>query len=122
MPNVGPINQVFGEAFRRKSPGDTEIQTADLFDLSYVAAAITVGVTEVAARVGGSNLANRKLLVITNLNAGNIFFGPTGVVGSTSTAARLVRDQFRAVSLGPGVTLFLIRSGGSGIVYVEEFA
>ncbi len=123
MSNVGPLNDVLTQAFKRLGPGNTEIQIVDFFDRSYVSGTQSVNAAgETAARVGGSNLANRKLLVIHNLSSGNIFFGATGFTASTSTAAHLQKNNMLILSMGPNLTVFLRRSTGTGTVYIEEFA
>ena len=88
---------------------------------TYVNTVLTVdSVTAQPARVGGSNLTNRKLLVITNRTTGYVHIGDSSV--STANSIRIIQDQQFAISVGPLVTMYVIRDTGSGPVVIEEFA
>ncbi len=87
---------------------------------SYLTGNITATTTEVAARVGGANLANRRMLTIYNQSGANIFYGPTGV--TSANGVRMPNNTDRTFEVGPAVTVFVIRASGSGTVTIQEWA
>lgn len=93
--------------------------TTDVQDSGYTSGEVTVGTTEVEAKVGGSILAGRETLYLENKGSTTIFYGPTGL--STSSGARLDKKQF--VFLKPGTqSIFLIGDAASGTVLVQEMS
>lgn len=87
---------------------------------SYVGGTITCTTTQVECKVGGSPLSNRKMLYIENRTGTQIFYGPTGV--TTANGARLANNQAVFLSVGPAISVFVIKASGSGTVIVQEFA
>lgn len=87
---------------------------------SYIGGTVTCTNTQTECKVGVSNLANRKMLYIENQTGTQIFYGPTGV--TTGTGARLANNQAVFLSVGPAISVFVIKASGSGTVIVQEFA
>lgn len=94
--------------------------TGAAINTSYVSGTITVGTTETQAKVGGSNLTGRQLLIIENQTGAEIFHGPTGV--TTSTGQTIAARQQVVLPVGPSINVFLIKASGSGTVRVQELA
>lgn len=95
----------------------------DVFEVvnsDYVTGVVTVGTTEVEAKVGGSPLTDRKIISIYNDSNSTIYYGPTGV--TTTTGQPLLKKQTFSVVLGPDVSLFLIAGSAGNDVIVQEFS
>lgn len=84
---------------------------------SYVQADVTVGTSAVEAKVGGSRLANRKRLIITNKSNVTIYIGPSGV--TTTTGRPLLKDQQMFTDDGD-IGVYMIAGSSSNTVGVEE--
>ncbi|TXG77632.1 hypothetical protein E6Q11_02565 [Candidatus Dojkabacteria bacterium] len=94
--------------------------TGAAINTSYVSGTITVGTSEIEAKVGGSALTGRQLLSIENQTGADIFYGPTGV--TTSTGHTIAARQEIFLSVGPSIGVFLIKASGSGTVRIQEYA
>lgn len=108
-----------------RSTANGDLNTADILNNGGVQGSITIGTSAVAARVGGSNLANRKILIITN-NSGNlinsdIFWGFTNAV-TTATGTPLSRNAQIAIPAGPNTTIWLISASAGNNVRIIEGA
>lgn len=93
------------------------IKAADVLDVSYTSAAMSVSTSAVEAKVGGSRLANRKMLSITPTN-GTVYRGSSNAV-TTSTGTPIFKNQSVTISFTDNVAVWLI--AGSAIdVRIEE--
>lgn len=92
--------------------------TESVPDTAYVTQSITVTTSQVALPT--TALANRKLIIIENKSGANIFYGPTGV--TTTTGIRLPNNSVVSLAIGPSITMYALRSAGSGDVTVQEVA
>jgi hypothetical protein len=79
----------------------------------YVSGPVTVGVTEVEAKVGATRETQRQFVRIYNNSNSVIYFGPTGL--STSTGEPLQKHQSVEVAASD-LGVFLI----AGSVIVQE--
>lgn len=104
-----------------KSSANQELQTADISDNSGVQGALNVGTSAVAARVGGSNLANRKSLVVYNNSSNVIYWGYTNAV-SSSTGIPIQKGQLVEWRVGPNTTVYLIAGSATNDMRVTESA
>lgn len=95
-------------------------ELSDVVNEAYVTGTVTVGTTQVEAKVGGSPLAGREILVIHNSSNSTIYYGPTGV--TTSTGAPLFKDQVASVPIGVNLSVFLIAGSAGNVVRVQELA
>ena len=98
---------------------NSQLETADIVNTSISSGSITVGTTAVAARVGGSNLANRKQLIISPVTY-TIYMGASSSV-TTSTGIPIYPGQVVAFAYSANVTPYLI-SASSGTVNIFEGA
>ena len=92
----------------------------DVVDTSYVATSITVSTTQSQAKVGGSNLANRQMLVIVNNGPRTIYVGPTGVTTATGIPVR--RRELVMVSTGENIDVYLITANGTADAVIQEWS
>ena len=84
----------------------------------YVSGTISVGTTQVEAKVGGSRLEERKVVRVYNDSNNTIYFGPSGV--TTSTGEPLTKNNWVELDLGPDVGLFLIASSSLTGIIIQE--
>jgi hypothetical protein len=94
-------------------------QFADVLEDGYVSGAVTVTTSAIEAKVGGSRQTGREVLYIENTSSVTIYYGPSGV--TTSTGARLFKDQSVFLPVG-NMAVYLIAASGSNAVIVQEFA
>lgn len=95
-------------------------KTIDFVNTSASYGALTVGTSAVAARVGVSNLTNRRYLLIMP-RANSVFLGWNSSV-TTSNGMQLFKDQMVILPIGPGLTPFLIADAAGKDVRISELA
>lgn len=88
--------------------GDQNV--ADTITTSLINGNLVVGTTAVAARVGGSNLANRKVLQITPIN-GPLYYGASGV--TTTTGTPIQTNQTITFAINAAVDVFIVSASTS---------
>ena len=98
-----------------------DLKSADLLLGAGVQGALTVGTTAVEAKVGGSRLANRKLLTVHNNSSSTIYWGYTSGV-TTTTGTPLFKDQLVSWDISDTATVYLIASGAGNNTRVTESA
>lgn len=113
--------RVDGQFDTVKQSNNNELRVADILDGSGVQGAISVGTTAIAARVGASNLANRKSLSITNMGPQTIYWGYTAAV-TVATGTPIVKAQQAFFTCGPNTTIFLIAASAGNDVRITEGA
>lgn len=95
---------------------------ADVLEDGYVSAVITVGTSQVEAKVGASRQSGRELLYIENQSNVTIYYGPSGVTTSGSTkGSTLLKDQFVFLPIGNQAVYLIAGSAGNSIL-VQEMA
>lgn len=74
-----------------------------------------VSVTDTAAQVPASNLANRKSLMLQNTGDKTIYIGSATVTTSGATAGiELPAKSFIELEVGPAVNVFAVKNGATG--------
>lgn len=74
-----------------------------------------VSVTDTAAQVPASNLANRKTLMLQNTGANKLWIGSSTVTTSGATAGiELPPNAFIELECGPAVNVFAVKNGAAG--------
>lgn len=74
-----------------------------------------VSVTNVAAQVPATNLANRKSLMIQNTGANKLYIGSATVTSSgATTGIELPANSFMELEVGPAVNVYAIKVGAAG--------
>lgn len=96
---------------------NSQLETADIVNSSISSGSITVGTTSVAARVGASNLTNRKQLMISPVTY-TIYMGATSGV-TTATGIPIYPGQVVAFAYGASVTPYLIAATSSTVNVFE---
>lgn len=87
---------------------------------SYVQATVSVGTSQVEAKVGSNRLEGRQLLRLFNNSNSTIYFGPTGV--TTSNGEPLFKNQSMTIPLSDAAALYMIAGSASNNVIVSEYA
>ena len=86
---------------------------------SYTSAVITVGTTQVEAKVGASREFRRQTIIIYNKSPNILFHGPTGV--TTGTGIPIAQGEKITVGIGD-VGFFLIAAQAGNQVVIQELA
>lgn len=95
---------------------------SDVVETSYLSVVVSVGTSQVEAKVGSSHLSNRQLVVLYNDSNTTLYYGPSGVTTSGSTKGiPIAKGQTVAVSIG-NASLFLIAGSSSNSVIVQEMS
>jgi len=93
---------------------------ADTHDRGYQAAVVSVGTTQVEAKVGGTRDAKRQRLLMYNDSSVVVYYGPTGVTTSGSTkGVPIYKRQVVVIPVGD-VGVYLIAGTASNDVIVQE--
>lgn len=122
---IGDITGVDGQAPMATSfpvviaSDQTDVPIKDVMNVAGVNGAITVGTTAVAARVGASNLANRKNLTIHNNSLVTLYWGYSNLV-TTANGTPLYSNQIISLDVGPNITIYLIASIAGNNVRITE--
>jgi hypothetical protein len=86
-------------------------------DGQYLSSNITVGTTEIEAKVGASRLVGRQRLRIYNDSSVTIYFGPSGV--STTSGEPLLKKQWIELEFGD-IGVFVIAGSAGNNVIIQE--
>ena len=97
-----------------------EIKTSSFANVAFLDANISVSTTEILANVAGTNLPNRKTLVIFNRGNREIFYGTTGVSSTTGIAIQV--DELITFDVGENINIYLITNNGTSTVTIQEFS
>ena len=87
---------------------------------SIAHAALSVGLTQIAAQAGGSPLTNRRGILIQNLGTKSIFIGATGVTTSSGIEIQSKTSLWLAIS--EATTMYAISTAATQDVRVLEVA
>jgi len=99
---------------------EREIKTSSFANVAFLDANISVSTTEILANVAGTNLPNRKTLVIFNRGNREIFYGTTGVSSTTGIAIQV--DELITFDVGENINIYLITNNGTSTVTIQEFS
>lgn len=89
----------------------------DILNTSVVQTSLTITTSAVECKVGGTTLANRKLLMI-QVNAAGYSYG----FSSGSQPFSLPNGSTLSLSLGPNISVWVIKSSGSSSVAIAEIS
>lgn len=87
---------------------------------SFVQGTVTVGTSQVEAKVGASRADGRQMLRIYNSSSNVIYMGPTGV--TTANGEPLEKKQWINIPASDALALFLIAGSAGNAVIVSEWA
>lgn len=99
------------------SDANGNILSADTIQSAISSGSITVSTTAVAARVGSSNLANRKMLMISPVG-GTIYMGASSAV-TAATGIPIYAGQVISLGFSANVTPYLIASASTTVNVFE---
>lgn len=94
----------------------------DVLEGSYVSLRITVGTTQIEAKVGASTLAYRELVTIYNDSSSTVYYGPTGVASGNVAAKGIPIEKQTSVTISARQPVYLIAASANNAVIVQEFA
>lgn len=104
------------------SLGSFNTDRNDVVESGYVGGVVTVGTSQVEAKVGGARVATRQIVILFNDSSNTIYYGPTGVTTSgSSKGIPLEKSQWVALPIGDQ-GLFLIAGSASNNVIVQEIS
>lgn len=92
----------------------------DVLNGDAVYGEITVGTTAVEVKVGGSPLADRRMVHITPKD-NQVFWGYDSSV-TTSTGTRVWKEQTVFLPVGPDISIYLIANDAGKTVSIAELA
>lgn len=99
---------------------NSQLETTDTINTSFVAGIIAVSTTPVQVKVGGSVLANRKYARVQPLN-GVVYQGASNSITSTAGSGNIMRNQIEVKAFTDNVAnWFLVAATGTVNVYIEE--
>lgn len=94
-----------------------DMSVADLLNVGASQTTLSVSTTAVEGKVGGSNLANRKRILIQCQTA-NMTYG----FSSGSQPFTLPNGTTMILELGPNISIWFRKTSGTGNVVIAEFA
>lgn len=96
---------------------------SDVINDGYVSAIISVGTSQVEAKVGASILSNRQELMIYNDSSSVIYIGPSGVTTSgANKGIPLQKKSWINLPMGDYISVYMIAGSASNDVIVQELA
>lgn len=93
---------------------------ADVFEQDPIQGVVTVGTSAVEAKVGGSPMTDRQMVVIYNKSNKSIYMGSSAV--TTSNGVIISKGQTLSVMAGPDSNVYLIAATAGNDVVVQEWA
>ena len=109
------------ETFYVNVSNEGEIKTANFANVDFQDANKTVTGTQQLAAVGGSNLANRKSLVIFNREGDEIYYGTSGV--DDTNGIEIAETELITLLVGENIDIYIAtKSGGTATVTIQEFS
>jgi hypothetical protein len=98
-----------------------DMKAADISNNGGTQAALTVGVTAVEVKVGGSALTNRKSATLFNNSNNTIYWGYTNAV-TTSTGTPIFKNQYVEWSVGSSTSIYVISASAGNDTRITENA
>ena len=96
------------------------LRSADIFESGLASGAITVGTSQVEAKVGGSALAGRKGISIYHNGGGALYFGATGV--TTASGTPIFKSTSIFIPASATCKVYLIAGTAGQDIRIVEFA
>ena len=93
-------------------------ERAEVYDQDYKVTVLSVGTTQLEAKIGSVRDEKRQLVVLYNSSSNTVYYGQNGVTPTSGMPLR--RKQEVAISLGD-VPIYLISSYGNNNVILQEF-
>ena len=93
---------------------------SDVLEDVLVQGTVTVGTTQTALNVSGTNNPEREVLRIYNSSNSTIYIGPSGVTADASSSEPLFKNQWIEFPIGDSLTMYAIVASGTADVVVWE--
>jgi len=98
-----------------------EFETSDYINSDFDHKILTVGTTQVEAKVGTNRLARREYVYIHNNSNPAIYIGKSGVtIAGTNKGDILYKDQFAYIRVDDDTPVYMIASSSNTDVFVRE--
>lgn len=110
-------SQVVGGNGETANVEDSQLLVSDTLNTAAVSGTLSLTTAAAVARVGASNLAHRKTLIIQATSA-NVVWGFSAV----SQPFSLINTEKATFDIGPNIDLYVKVSTGTGSVSVAEIA
>ena len=104
-----------------KVSDNQDVHTSDVIATSGVYSTISVSTSAVEVKVGGTALANRKVLTILPEDGGPVYFGFSNAVTSSS-GTPIYKRQLLTMRVSDDVAVWLIAESGTIDVRITEGA
>lgn len=96
-----------------------DLYASDALSVGGTQGLISVGTTQTAARVSGSNYSGRKILIIYNTSSQDVYWGFNGVLSTTGDLIPKNGGKI-VLSVRDNVDIYLIVNSGSHSVRIVE--
>lgn len=100
--------------------GEGEIKISSFANVTFSSGNRTASTTEIVANVSGTNLGNRKSLVIFNRGAQDIYYGVSGV--NDTNGIPILKDEVVSLAVGENIDIYIVTKTGNATVTIQEFA
>lgn len=94
-----------------------DLQTVDIMNTAALSGVISLTTTPVPLRIGGSNLVNRKYIILEALSSA-IVWG----FSETSQPFNVFKNQFIMIPCGSNITIYAKVTTGTGDISVGELS
>jgi hypothetical protein len=94
-----------------------DLKTSVVLNQQGISASLSVGITATQVKAGGSNLVDRKLLIFT-VDSNGYTWGFSNI----NQPFPINNGQVISLQIGPNVSIWIIKSSGSGNVGVAEIS
>jgi hypothetical protein len=102
---------------QRMNFSNGQLETSDTINSSVVSDTLALTTVPVVARIGASNLVNRKALVL-QAKSDNILFG----FSNSSLPFSLSNNEKAAFDIGPNIDIWVKMATSTGSIVVAEFS
>ena len=99
---------------------DVNLADGGAANIAYAAVSLSISTTQTQVKVGASNLAGRKSVIMYNSGLNTVYFGPSGV--TTSTGIPILSKQMISLNAGDANNIYLITSTSTSTVVVQELS
>lgn len=110
-------SQIVGGNGETANVDDTQLLVSDTLNHAAVTASVALSTDAVVARVGASNLAHRKTLIV-QATSNNVLWG----FSAASQPFSLINTEKATFDIGPNIDLYVKVSVGVGSISVAEIS
>lgn len=100
---------------------DGEMRVANFANISFITTTKVVTTTPILLAVGGSNLPNRKSVVVHVRGPADIYYGDNSVIDETN-GIPIIKDSTATFLIGENISIYVVTKSGSSNLIIQEFA